>query len=275
MNLVANAAEAHTEAGTVRITTRNRYVDRPIEGYDTVRPGEFVLLRVRDEGVGISEEDLQHIFEPFYTKKVMGRSGTGLGMAVVWGTVQDHDGYIHIDSNGEGGTAVTIYFPVSGETAAVREAGPEPLAHYLGEGESVLVVDDVPEQREIAAKMLEKLGYRVDCVESGETAVARLADHPADLVVLDMIMDPGMDGLETYRRIIAIRPGQRAVIASGFAETDSVKEALRLGAGTYIKKPYSLAELGRAVKTELEKDRRKPAPGSCGMEGEPEGEEAS
>jgi CheY-like chemotaxis protein len=256
MNLVANAAEAHEEAGTVRIATRNRYVDRPIEGYDTLRPGEFVLLRVRDEGMGIPEEDLQHIFEPFYTKKVMGRSGTGLGMAVVWGTVQDHNGYIHIDSDGEQGTTVTIYFPVSREAAAVREAGPAPLESYLGEGESILVVDDVPEQREIAAQMLRKLGYRVDCVESGETAVAWLADRRADLVVLDMIMDPGMDGLETYRRIIAIRPGQRAVIASGFAETDSVREALGLGAGKYIKKPYSMEELGRAVKTELEKDRR-------------------
>ncbi len=251
MNLVSNAAEAHPDAGVVRITTRNRRVDRPIEGFDAARTGEFVLLQVADEGTGISEEDFKRIFEPFYTKKVMGRSGTGLGMAVVWGTVQDHDGFIHIDSAENRGTTIAVYLPATGDAAAPA-GGPSDLSTCRGSDETILVVDDVAEQREIAAGMLEKLGYCVESVASGEAAVAYLSERRVDLVVLDMIMDPGMDGLETYRRIIQRHPGQKAVIASGFAETDSVREAQRLGAGRYIKKPYSMEELGRAVKSELE-----------------------
>ncbi len=250
MNLVSNAAEAHPGAGVVRITTRNRRVDRPIEGCDAARTGEFVALQVADEGTGISEEDFKRIFEPFYTKKVMGRSGTGLGMAVVWGTVQDHDGFIHIDSAENRATTIAVYLPPTGDDLAPA-CDPSDLETCRGAGESILVVDDVAEQREIAAGMLEKLGYRVHSVPSGEAAAAYLSEHQVDLVVLDMIMDPGMDGLETYRRIIRRRPGQKAVIASGFAETDSVREAQRLGAGRYIKKPYSMEELGKAVKGEL------------------------
>ncbi len=256
MNLVSNAAEAHEDAGAIRISTRNRYVDHPIEGCDTVRTGEFAVLCVADEGAGISAADIEHIFEPFYTKKIMGRSGTGLGMAVVWGAVQDHNGYIHIDSVENRGTVIEIYFPAT-RHAAVGGVGPSALDSCRGSGESILVVDDVPEQREIAMKMLEKLGYRAASVESGEAAVVWLADHQADLLVLDMIMDPGMNGLETYRRIIGIYPGQKAVIASGYAETDNVREALRLGAGGYIKKPYSMEELGKAVRAELDNASKK------------------
>jgi len=116
-------------------------------------------------------------------------------------------------------------------------------------------VDDIKEQREIASEMLEKLGYRVTTVSSGEEAVKYLRDHAADMVVLDMIMDPGMDGLETYKQILAIRPGQKSIIASGYSESIRVKEAQHLGAGTYVKKPYLLGKIGRAVKTELEKIR--------------------
>lgn len=249
MNLVSNAAEAHEGPGLIQISIRNKYVDRPIEGYDTVRTGDFVVLEVKDQGMGISDNDIQHIFEPFYTKKIMGRSGTGLGMAVVWGAVQDHNGYIHIESSKtppDQGTTISIYFPATQKTSA-GEAGQANPASYQGSGQTILVVDDVPEQRQIAKEMLEKLNYQVVSAESGEAAIAYLAENQVDLVVLDMIMDPGMNGLETYRRILALHPGQKAVIASGYAETNRVREALSLGAGAYIKKPYSLADMGKAL----------------------------
>lgn len=102
MNLVANASEAIEESGTVTISTKNQYVDEPLEGYEDVRIGEYVLLCVSDSGIGISRKNLERIFEPFYTKKVMGRKGTGLGLAVIWNTVQDHDGYINIRSDHTG-----------------------------------------------------------------------------------------------------------------------------------------------------------------------------
>ena len=261
MNLMVNAAEAQPEGGTIVIATENRYVDRPIHGYDRVNEGDYVLLRVEDRGVGIAPEDLERIFEPFYTKKVMGRSGTGLGMAVVWGTVQDHRGYINVRSAPGEGSAFELYFPVTREA---RPDAPEPprLDGLMGEGRSVLVVDDVPEQRDIAARMLARLGYAVETAESGEAAVQRLSDGPVDALVLDMIMEPGIDGLETYRRVADIRPGQPAVIASGFAESERVREAQGLGAGPYLRKPYTLERIGRALREALgrpEGDRRSAA----------------
>ena len=115
------------------------------------------------------------------------------------------------------------------------------------------MVDDVKEQRNLAGRILTKLNYRVATVESGEDAVNYLKIKEADLILLDMIMDPGIDGLETYRRIIATNPRQKAVIASGFSESEQVLEAQRLGAGSYLRKPYTLERLAVTVKNELHK----------------------
>ncbi|MFH1982027.1 MAG: PAS domain S-box protein [Pseudomonadota bacterium] len=246
MNLVANAAEALTLGGALRIRTESRFLDHPLKGYARVETGEYVVLQVADDGQGISDEDLPHIFEPFYTRKVMGRSGTGLGMAVVWGTVQDHHGYIDVRSTVGVGTVFELYFPMS-RKARPEAVLPVDLETLRGSGETILVVDDAPSQREIASRMLEVLGYTVVSADSGEAAVAYLNAHPVDLIILDMIMAPGIDGLETYRRVIETHPAQRAVIASGFAETDRVRAAQHIGAGEYIKKPYSLERLALAV----------------------------
>jgi two-component system, cell cycle sensor histidine kinase and response regulator CckA len=252
INLVYNAVEAMPDGGELTITTRNQYLDRPLQGYDRIRDGDYVVLSVSDTGEGISAQDMKRIFEPFYTKKVMGRSGTGLGLAVVWGTVKDHNGYINVQSEEGKGSAFSLYFPVTRE-AASPESPSVPLSEYLGKGEMILVVDDVEGQRELAVSILERLKYRVTAVASGEEALAHLKDHPVDLVVLDMIMDPGMDGLETYQGIIEIRPRQKAVIVSGFSETDRVNQAQALGAGAYVRKPYMVERLGAAVRKELDK----------------------
>jgi signal transduction histidine kinase len=251
MNLAFNAAEAMPDGGKISISTDNRYIDRPISGYDDVAEGDYVVLAVTDTGSGLSAEDVKRIFEPFYTKKVMGRSGTGLGMAVVWGTVKDHNGYIDVHNSEEKGTAFTIYFPITRKKLA-EEKSMLSANDYMGRGESILVVDDVEEQREIASGMLEKLGYSVVSVSSGEEAVDYMKSHSADLLVLDMIMDPGIDGLETYKRILDLHPGQKAITVSGFSETNNVKEVQRLGASTYLKKPYSLERMGATIRAELD-----------------------
>jgi CheY-like chemotaxis protein len=124
---------------------------------------------------------------------------------------------------------------------------------YHGRGENILIVDDVEAQRLLAATILESLNYRVATAASGEDAVKYLKANQADLVVLDMIMDPGIDGLETYRRILEIHPQQQAIIVSGFAKTDRVEAAQKLGAGKYVKKPYVIEKLGIAVRKELDK----------------------
>jgi CheY-like chemotaxis protein len=181
----------------------------------------------------------------------MGRSGTGLGLAVVWGTVQDQEGYIDVESVPGQGSTFAIYLPATRE--ALKERQPELApAVYSGRGEKILVVDDVPEQREVATSLLTTLGYQVETAASGEEALASLLDAPHDLLLLDMIMDPGMDGLETYRRALTIRPGQRAVIVSGHAETKRIRETRRLGAGAYVRKPYTLEKIGLAIRKSLD-----------------------
>ena len=252
MNLVSNAAEAMPEGGQVVISTENYYLDRPFQDSD-LKEGEYVILRVADTGVGMSPEDKERIFEPFYTKKVMGRSGTGLGMAVVWGTVQDHKGYINVESKKGKGTIFTLYFPATRKKLSETQDEKLSLEQYMGKGESILVVDDVKEQREIASEILKRLNYSVVAVSSGEEAIEYIKNHPVDSLVLDMIMEPGMDGLETYKKILEIRPGQRAVIVSGFSESDRVRETQELGAGTYVKKPYSLEKIGVALRKELDR----------------------
>ena len=251
MNLVSNAAEAMPEGGELTVSTENQYIDRPIIGYDDVKEGDYVVLTISDTGTGIAPEDMGKIFEPFYTKKKMGRSGTGLGMAVVWGTVKDHNGYINVQSTEGKGTTFTLYFPVTRKS--VEDRSEASLKDYMGKGEAILVVDDVEEQRKIASGMLKELGYSVASVPNGEDAVEYLMANEVDLLLLDMIMDPGMDGLDTYRKIIKHHPGQKAIIASGFSETDRVKELQSLGAGTYIRKPFLLEKIGISVKEELEK----------------------
>jgi ligand-binding sensor domain-containing protein/signal transduction histidine kinase/CheY-like chemotaxis protein len=253
MNLSSNAAEAMPGGGKFLISTKNQYLDKPVTGYDEITKGHYVMLSAADTGIGIPKEDIGRIFEPFYTKKKMGRSGTGLGMAVVWGTVQDHNGYIRVQSKEGEGSTFTLYFPATRQSSHAEE---EPHLSYeklKGNGESILVVDDVLEQREVITLMLQKLAYSVKTVSSGEEAIEYVTHHPVDLLVLDMVMDPGINGLETYKRIRKMYPRQKAIIISGYSETQEIKEVRQLGAGDYIKKPYGIETIGMAVKKELGK----------------------
>ena len=250
MNLMTNAVEAIPGRGSVFIEVVNVYVDKPIKSYETVEEGDYVRLRMTDTGIGIEPAFVSRIFEPFFTKKKLGRSGSGLGMAIVWGTVKDHKGYIEVESAVGKGTTITIFLPMSRQAAKTKEIAS--IDDYMGGGESILVVDDSSNQREIASVILTDLGYVVETADSGEAAVEYLKTHKTDLVLLDMIMDPGIDGLETYRRILKVHPDQKAVIASGYSESDRVRQAQAMGAGTYIRKPYSMQKIAAIVRNELD-----------------------
>jgi signal transduction histidine kinase/ActR/RegA family two-component response regulator len=251
MNLVSNAAEAMVAGGIISLSTENRSIDKPQIGYDLITEGDYAVLTVSDTGKGIPASDLERIFEPFFSKKRMGRSGTGLGMAVVWGTVKDHDGHIEVKSIEGKGTTFTIYFPVTGIKIVKNQKNLQ-IEKYIGNGESILVVDDVENQRKMISQILTKLEYAVNSVSSGEEAIDYLRSNSVDLVVLDMIMDPGIDGLDTYKQILELHPNQKAIIVSGFSSTERVKEAQKMGAGPHIMKPYTLEKIGLAVKQELD-----------------------
>ena len=250
MNLVTNAAEAISDSGTIIITVENQCIDNRNRTSHDLTNGNYVVLTVQDTGLGIPEKDLEHIFEPFYTRKVMGKSGTGLGLAVVWNTMQDHGGQVHVKSDTTG-TSFQLYFPASSELQEITlEPGDKKITP--GNGEHILVVDDEPQLRDIAGRMLETLGYKVDSVCMGELAITFVKTNPVDLLVIDMLMEPGMNGCQTYKEILKLYPNQKAIIASGFSESSEVKTTLKLGANGFIKKPYSLDQLARVVQEALE-----------------------
>ncbi len=249
MNLVSNASEAIENKGIIKISTCNRYLDRPLRGYEDVNEGEYTILSVSDNGPGIPDAFIERIFEPFFTKKHIGRSGTGLGLAVVWNILQDHEGYVNVSSDSKG-TIFELYFPITRSKIYKKDMSIS-ITELKGNGENILVVDDIESQREITCSILSALGYKCVAVSCGEDAVDYLKDNPVDMVLLDMIMDPGINGRETYNRLKKIRPNQKALIVSGMAETDEVKKAQALGAGQYVKKPLTLERIGLAIKKEL------------------------
>jgi PAS domain S-box-containing protein len=251
VNLVQNSAEAIQGSGVVRITTRHQRVHEAIDGYCNIPPGNYVVLSICDSGTGIAPHDLERIFEPFYTRKQMGRSGTGLGLAIVWNAVQENSGYIDVHSD-DSGSRFELYFPVSHEREPAKEAKAS-WSDLAGHGEKILIVDDEPRLRSIACRMLASLGYEPRAVSSGEEAVEYCKINPVDLLVLDMIMDPGINGRQTYERIVRQTPGQKAIIASGYADSEDVLSAQTLGVGECLRKPYTMEQLGRSVLLELRK----------------------
>ena len=251
MNLVTNATEAISGNGEVVIGSYLQTLPSESMSDVSLPAGDYVAVTVKDDGDGIASEDLSHIFEPFYTKKNMGRSGTGIGLAVVWNCMEDHGGTVLVESSNQHGTLFTLLFPV-GEGKCNAKTSDSGVIKYRGSGETILVVDDDAQQRDIAVKILTEFGYKVQSVTSGEAAIAYVKDQSMDLLLLDMLMEPGIDGGETFARIVAIYPEQKAVIASGYSGTEQMKNALDLGAASFLKKPYTIDQLREAVGAALQ-----------------------
>jgi two-component system, cell cycle sensor histidine kinase and response regulator CckA len=249
MNLVMNAVEAVDKNGRIGIFTKNLRLYTPRSGYEQIEKGEYVVLTVSDNGSGIPPDHLERIFEPFYSTKIMGKSGTGLGLTIVWNIIHDHQGYININSD-EQGTRFECFFPVTEETEK-EEKGIHPVDACNGLGQRILVVDDDPLQRELLCEILKTLGYNPSAVQSGEEALAYVQSQSFDLILLDMLLSNGMNGRETYALILKKVPGQRAVIISGYAETGDMAAAMGMGAGSFIQKPYTIDKIRQAVKKEL------------------------
>lgn len=250
MNLAINAFEAIEAEGQVTITTDAITVMDGHGVYDVIPPGSYARLTVADTGIGMNDKEIEHIFEPFYTRKKSGKSGTGLGLTVVYGSVKDCKGYIDVLSTPGRGTEFMIYFPVSTKTLPV--VAPVKKEDIRGHAR-VLVVDDIPEQRTLAKHLLNHLGYHVETAGNGREALDMVRDQPIDLVLLDMILGDDLDGLDTFQAIKNIRSDQRCIIVSGFSENDRVRVAIEQGVLAYVQKPYTLDVLGRTIREALAK----------------------
>jgi PAS domain S-box-containing protein len=248
-NLLGNARDAVGDIGVISIKTENYYVDEVTLAHLNVPRGEYVKVTISDDGHGIVEDILDKIFDPFFTTKSTDKQrGSGLGLSVVQAVVEDHSGYIDLNSTVGEGTAFYLYFPVTR-----AESEPARRCSAASGTESVLVVDDDPVQRKVTVRLLSSLGYRAESVDSGTDALALLKETPFDLLILDMVMPGELDGTDTYLRALEFAPDQRAVLVSGFAESDRVEKAIDSGAGAFIKKPLTRHQLALAVRSELDR----------------------
>lgn len=243
MNVVGNATESIPSAGRVNVTTRNLEITNAQNQLD---PGHYALLSISGTGPEISKTDRPHLFEPFYSKKKLGRSGTGLGLSMVWNCIQDHHGKILVHSS-EKETTFDLYFPSITPAEPAPSNNTDAIVSLRGNGESILVIDDEELQRSIACKILESLNYTPKAVASGEQAIDYIKNNAVDLIILDMMMDPGINGLTTYQEIKKSYPHQRAIISSGYAAHALVNDAMRLGDTLFLGKPYTVEQIGEAV----------------------------
>jgi len=259
LNLAINSTHAIDQNGRLTIYTRNLRRDQITEPMlQNQAYEEYLEIRVEDTGCGIPEAQLQRIFEPFFTTK---EKGSGLGLAMVYGIVQNHDGWIHVDSAVGEGTTFILYFPVSEfEGKKEQEAAPTILS---GKGK-ILVIDDEEIVRNIAANMLRRIGYEVITVEDGQEAVEYYAANYKyiDLVIVDMMM-PRMDGRECFRALRSINPDVKAILSTGYSHNQTVQEIMDEGLLGFIGKPFELQEIASAVEKLIGKLEREEEDDAC------------
>jgi len=253
MNLAVNARDAMPDGGKLIIETNNIDLDEKYSRFHLgVNPGKYVLLSMSDTGHGMDGETIGHIFEPFYTTKQVGR-GTGLGLAMVYGIVKKHGGYITCYSEPNQGTTFKLYFPAVEENALLEEI--EKKHELIRGSESILLVDDEDYIRELGENILLEFGYKVIMVKSGEEALAIYSKrHDAiDLVILDLIM-PGMGGKRCLKELFRIDSKVKVIVASGYSANGSVSDMIKSGAKGFISKPYSVYKMLKVVRDVLDRD---------------------
>jgi signal transduction histidine kinase/ActR/RegA family two-component response regulator len=257
MNLAVNSRDAMPDGGRLVFETKNVVLDEEyFKTHPTAMPGEYVLLTIVDTGFGMNKETIEHIYEPFFTTKEVGK-GTGLGLAMVYGIVENHGGHITIVSKPDQGTTFRIYFPVL-KAYVEREASERKEEKLQGGSETILMVDDEETVRDIAKSMLGRVGYTAITAESGEEAVEifkRSNPYP-DLIILDIGM-PGMGGHKCLKELRKIYPDIKVIVASGYPETGKVEKTIKAGAAGFIAKPYLIAEMLKKVREVLNNGKTK------------------
>ena len=251
MNLAVNARDAMPDGGNLVIETANIIVDEEFSRTHLgSKPGHYVLLTVTDTGVGMDKETLEHIFEPFFTTKETGR-GTGLGLAMVHGIVQQHQGHIWCYSELGEGTTFKMYFPALLLEEELQETSARPMPR--GGSETILVVDDEEMIRDLCSRILTKAGYTVIAASSAKEALDLYTMHreKISLVILDLIM-PEMGGKQCLQEVLEINPSIKVIIASGYAANGPTKDALSAGARGFVNKPYGIRQVLEVVRGVLD-----------------------
>jgi two-component system, cell cycle sensor histidine kinase and response regulator CckA len=252
MNLVVNARDAMPEGGKLTLSTENVTLD---EDYCRIHPGakvgDYVLLAISDTGSGMDKEILDHIFEPFFTTKGLGQ-GTGLGLAVVYGIVEQHGGHVTCESQPGFGTSFKVYLPSIEEQENVPEEWVEEPKLPRGT-ETILLVDDEDVVRDFGELILREAGYEVLAARNGKEAVEiyRTERDRVALVILDLIM-PEMGGKQCMTELLKIHPNARVLVASGYASAGTARDAIQLGARGFVNKPYDVSQMLKKVRMILD-----------------------
>lgn len=259
-NLITNALEAMATGGVLRVRTALERHEEDSGHASARKPGDHVVIRIEDTAPRLTEEDVERIFEPFYARNRLGRRQlSGLGLTLVYRVVEEHGGRVEIKSSGQvHGNVFELILPVGEEDETeVLELRPD----YSGR-ERLLLVDDSEVQRSQATRMMQELGYEVTAVPSGYAALEAIKEaldsnpgrSPFDLMVIDLVLGDAFDGVETYKGALALYPGIKAILASGFADITRIVEARKLGIGRTFQKPYTLEALGKNIRYALDED---------------------
>jgi len=251
VNLAVNARDAMPNGGVLSLGTENVQLDGAHAARLQLPPGRYVLLTVRDEGTGMSPEVLARLFEPFFTTKSVGK-GTGLGLAMVYGAVQQSGGGIEVVSRLGAGSEFRLYFP---EAELAPDDDEKPPLPALPRGkETILVVEDEKLVRTLARSILERQGYRVVTCASGAEALGVLADDgfvPIDLLLTDLVM-PGMSGRELAERVVSTRPSVQVLFTSGYSEDAALYRSVADREAHFLPKPYTVHDLSSRVREVLD-----------------------
>jgi two-component system cell cycle sensor histidine kinase/response regulator CckA len=252
LNLFVNARDAMPGGGTLQIETKNVYLDEAFcKTHLGAKPDQYVYIAISDTGIGINQETLDRIFEPFFSTKGQGK-GTGLGLSVVYGIIKNHSGYINVYSELGKGSVFKVYLPASSKPILEEEEAE--ISNVKGE-ESILVIDDEEVIRDLVEEGLEDFGYTVLTAENGEIGINMYKDkdREIDLVILDLIL-PRMSGMITYEKLKEIDPEITVLLSSGYSQRGQAQELLDRGVQGFIQKPFRLKELAREIRVLL--DRR-------------------
>lgn len=252
-NLCLNAKDAMPTGGHITIVTKNITLD---DTYCRIRPGviagEYVRITVADDGEGMDREIQERIFEPFFTTKEPGK-GTGLGLAVVYGIIKNHNGYVTVYSTPHKGTEFKIYIPVF--KTDKRECKLEDTTPLIGGNETILIIDDETDIQEVASEILSKYGYNIITANNGQKGIEIYASKmdKIDLIILDLVM-PEMSGTDVLVEVMQMNPNAKVVVASGYSANGPIRDAISQGARRFIDKPYTLRQLVSCVRQVLDKD---------------------